>query len=418
MAMQNEIRVISAVVNNKDIAPTLSGGNVDQLFDTHRDVWDFMKEYYYKYRSVVPKDIISENFPDVELVETSGEVKHYVEQLKSEYQTAMLARIAKGISKDIYNLPPDKLIDVIQGKMTDLVSMSTSVRDLDITDADKANDHYIEKKQLMEAHGGVLGIRSGFDSIDAHYHTGFAPGQYITVLSRTGQGKSFFAVKLAINAWLQGKKVLYVSLEMPAESLRDRAYTFMSEGEFGLSALSRAEIDLEKIKSWTNDQFNTDGSFIVTASDSMGEFSPTHLQAKIDQYAPDIVFVDYLQLMADRRNSSGSTERVRNTSKEVKSVAMVNNVPIVMIAAASMNESKEYFDPPQIYECAESKQAVYDVDLCLALISEKLQDPTGNIFHKMEVVARKNRHGADFAFQVKMDIANGLMTEGFGEDAF
>jgi replicative DNA helicase len=405
----NELRVISAIIKNQDIAPALHETEIDKLFVDYPDAWQFMKDYYYKYRSVVPADIVKENFPDINFVETSGNVKHYLDQLRSEYQQNMLKRILYGVGEDLGKFPVEDLINVASAKLSDLASITNSIRDLDITDSEKANEHYEEKRRLMEENGGVLGVRTGFDSIDANYPTGMASGQYIVILSRTGQGKSWFALQIAITAWRQGKKVLYVSLEMPPESVRDRAYTFMSEGMFGMSDLSRAQIDMEAIKLWTKESFNSDGSFVVTASDGMGDFSPSHLQAKIDQYAPDIVIVDYLQLMADRRNSSGSTERVRNTSKEVKSLAMTNSIPIVMVAAASVNETKEYNSPPQIYENAESKQAVFDVDLCLALISHKQNDGT----LLMEMCCRKNRHGPDFNFLINLDIAGGKMQETF-----
>ena len=406
--MLNEIRVISAIINNEDIAPALSAGNgVDKMFLNYPDVWEYVKDYYYKYRSVVPGDILTENFPDIKLQDTSGTVKHYLEQLREEYSKYTLERIARGLAKDIGSKPTQALLSAVQSHMTDLASVTTTVRDLDITDNERAIEHYIDTRRKMDENGGVLGIRSGFDSIDAHYPTGLAPGQYITILSRTGQFKSWLTLQLALNSWSQGKKVLYVSLEMPPEAVRDRAYTFMSEGLFGMSDLSRANIDIDAIKRWTSEKMNSDGSFIVTASDGMGDFSPAHLQGKIDQYAPDIVFVDYLQLMSDRRNSSGSTDRVRSTSKEVKSLAMTNEVPIVMVAAASMNETKEYNSPPQIYECAESKQAVFDVDLCLSLISRK--QPDGSSL--LEVVSRKNRHGPDFDFIIRADIKSGRMSE-------
>lgn len=405
----NELRVISSIIKNQDIAPALHENEIDKLFMNHPDVWQFIKDYYYKYRSVVPADIVKENFPDTQFVETSGNVKHYLDQLRAEYQATMLKRILYGAGEDMKNFPIEDIINVASSKLSDLASLSNSIRDLDITDAAKAHEHYEEKRRLMEENGGVMGIRTGFDSIDANYPTGMAPGQYIVILSRTGQGKSWFALQIAINAWRQGKKVLYVSLEMPPESVRDRAYTFMSRGMFGMSDLARAQMDMEAIKLWTKESFSSDGSFVVTASDGMGDFSPSHLQAKIDQYAPDIVIVDYLQLMADRRNSSGSTERVRNTSKEVKSLAMTNGIPIVMVAAASVNETKEYNSPPQIYENAESKQAVFDVDLCLALISHKQNDGT----LLMEMCCRKNRHGPDFNFLINLDIAGGTMEETF-----
>src|ERR1044072_404321 len=256
----SESRAISAIVKNADLAPALAEANVDDLFEKHLDVWAYVKDYYYKYRSVIPRDILKEKFPDFNFVDTSGNVKHYLDQLRADFLKSMLKRIAVGVSRDLDNFPIELLVSETSSKLSDLASISTNIKDLDITDAEKANQHYEEKRRLMEENGGVLGIRTGFDAIDANYPTGTAPGQYIAIISRTGQGKSWFALQLAINAWRQGKKVLYVSLEMPPESVRDRAYTFISNGVFGMSALSRATIDMEAITLWTKESFNSDGS--------------------------------------------------------------------------------------------------------------------------------------------------------------
>lgn len=411
--MQNEIRLISAVVNERDIAPLISGSNVDQLFTSYGDVWTFIKNYFYKHRAVVPKDILVEKFdnPDspvkFKLVETSGTVKHYLEQLRDDYKSNSLERIARGLAGDLGKKSTDELIQQLNKRLNDLTKISMSVRDLDITDHVKAVEHYIEVKRLMEENGGVLGTRFGYDSIDANYPTGKGSGHYIMILSRTNQGKSWLALDFAIMAWLQGKRILYVSLEMSPELVRDRAFALMSSGMFNMSDLSRAQIDIDQMSSWATNNLKADNSFVVIGSDSMGDFTPAALQAKIDQYGPDEVYIDYIQLMSDNKGSSGATERIRNVSKELKSTAIMNEIAVIGVASASANETKEYFSPPQIYEVAESRQSAYDCDLVLALISKKQSDGTS----LTEIIARKNRHGPLFDFILRMDIANGKISE-------
>lgn len=411
--MQNEIRLISAVVNERDIAPLISGSNVDQLFTSYGDVWTFIKDYFYKHRAVVPKDILVEKFdnPDspvkFKLVETSGTVKHYLEQLRDDYKSNSLERIARGLAGDLGKKSTDELIQQLNKRLNDLTKISMSVRDLDITDHVKAVEHYIEVKRIMEENGGVLGTRFGYDSIDANYPTGKGSGHYIMILSRTNQGKSWLALDFAIMAWLQGKRILYVSLEMSPELVRDRAFALMSSGMFNMSDLSRAQIDIDQMSSWATNNLKADNSFVVIGSDSMGDFTPAALQAKIDQYGPDEVYIDYIQLMSDNKGSSGATERIRNVSKELKSTAIMNEIAVIGVASASANETKEYFSPPQIYEVAESRQSAYDCDLVLALISKKQSDGTS----LTEIIARKNRHGPLFDFILRMDIANGKISE-------
>lgn len=409
--MKNEIRVISSVVNEKNLAPALAMSNVDELFYDYADVWEFIKEYYYRNREVAPKDLLEEQF-DIELPDTSGTVKHYLEQLRDEYQTMMLDRISRGLAKDLEAKPNSVLIDKLQEMMIKVVGVTADVKDLDITDTKIAIDHFIETKKRMEENGGVLGIRSGYDAIDASYPTGLAGGHYVVVLSRTGQGKSWFVLSIANNVILQGMNVLYISLEMPPDDVRNRSYSLLSEGKFTMNELTRASFDIDDMKKWTDEKFNKLGKLWVVGTDGMGDFSTPMIQSKIDQYAPDLVVVDYLQLLQDKRNSSGETEKIRNVSKEAKSLSLTNNIPIIMVAAASSHETKEYNNPPQIYECAGSKQAVFDVDLLLSLISKKVNSSAFD----MEVVSRKNRHGPDFDFKIDMDISKGIFREVFLDD--
>lgn len=413
--MINEKRLISAVVNQKDIAPVLNSSNVDVLFMSHSDIWQYIKDYYYKNRSVVPKAVLeeafsSEDFRVLSEDDTSGTVKHYLEQLRNEYAEHMLERTATGLAKDLGSKPTELLVQKLTEIVLDLQKATTAAKDLDITNQQQAVDYYTDVKRRMDENGGVLGVRFGYDSIDASYPTGIAGGQFIWVISRTNQGKSWLGLDIALNAWAQRKKILWVSLEMSPQSVRDRAYTFMSEGKFKISDLSRAQIDLDELEKWTASSMSGDGSFIVTSTDGMGDFTPAQLQAKIDQYAPDVVFVDYLQLMSDNRGSAGETERIRNVSKELKSLSLSNDIPIVTIVSASSNDTKEYSKPPEVFEVASSRQAAFDADLILSMFSNKQSDGT----MITEIVAKKNRHGPLFSFNVIMDIENGNIREDWG----
>src|SRR5690606_11570473 len=69
--------------------------------------------------------------------------------------------------------------------------------------------------------GGVTGIPSGFDNLDK-LTTGFQPGELTILAGRPSMGKTTFANDLAINMAIEGKTVIYFTLEMSAESLMMR----------------------------------------------------------------------------------------------------------------------------------------------------------------------------------------------------
>ena len=82
--MNTEAAVISAVCKNKDISVLLAD-NVDEVFQSHKDVWDGLKSYYYKFRSVPDVGVLQDKYRDFDPVDTSAETGFYLEQMKSEF---------------------------------------------------------------------------------------------------------------------------------------------------------------------------------------------------------------------------------------------------------------------------------------------------------------------------------------------
>ena len=78
--MNTEATLISAVCKNKDIS-TLLADNVDDLFTSHKDIWEGLKSYYYKFKAVPEVGILQEKFKDFEPVETKAETGYYLDTL-------------------------------------------------------------------------------------------------------------------------------------------------------------------------------------------------------------------------------------------------------------------------------------------------------------------------------------------------
>ena len=82
--MNAESAVITAVCTNKDISVVLAD-NVDEIFTTHRDVWEGLKSYYLKFKAVPDVSILTERFKDFEPASVKGETGYYLDNLKNEY---------------------------------------------------------------------------------------------------------------------------------------------------------------------------------------------------------------------------------------------------------------------------------------------------------------------------------------------
>ena len=82
--MNAESALITSICNNKDISVVLSG-NIDEIFTSHKDVWDGLKSYYLKFKSVPDVIVLKEKFKDFEPESVKGETAYYLDKLKNDY---------------------------------------------------------------------------------------------------------------------------------------------------------------------------------------------------------------------------------------------------------------------------------------------------------------------------------------------
>ena len=402
--MNTEATLISAVCKNKDIS-TLLADNVDELFTSHRDIWEGLKSYYYKFKAVPEVGILQEKFKDFDPdTNVKAETGYYLDKLKNEFLSSRLKSIILRSGSSLKEDAASRVLAQMQSDLATLSRYTNNVRDLDITDAEAAARHFEAVKNRSAAMGGAPGIITGFDAIDKAYPTGMAPGHLIVAIGWPGKGKTWFTSYLACKAWEQGFKPMIVSLEMSPENMRDRIYTMLGSGAFRASDLSKGDINIDDFRSWSTKKFEGKNSFILVSNEGNTEVTPATIQGKIDQHKPDLVILDYHQLFNDNKRSNSEVERNRNISREFKLLAVSNSIPIIDITAATADDISDQDNPPMMSQVAWSKAIEYDADMAMAIH----RYPGTNM---IEVVSRKNRHGHEFDFYLDWDINRGIVKE-------
>ncbi|NBT11924.1 MAG: hypothetical protein EBT24_13320, partial [Betaproteobacteria bacterium] len=311
--MNTEAELISAVCKNKDIS-TLLADNADELFSSHRDIWDSLKSYYYKFKAVPEVGVLMERHKDFEPVKTTAETGYYLDKLKNEFVSSRLKTIMLQAGSALKEDAASRVLGTMQSQLATLSRFTNNVRDVDVIDIDAAERHYQSVKERSAAMGGSPGILTGIEAIDKAYPTGMAPGHLIVAIGWPGKGKTWFTSYLACKAWEQGFKPMIVSLEMAPENMRDRIYTMLGSGLFRASDLSKGDINLDDFKSWGKKKTSGKNSFILISNEGTAEVTPATIQGKIDQHKPDLVILDYHQLFNDNKRSNSEVERNRNIS--------------------------------------------------------------------------------------------------------
>ena len=390
-----EAKVISAVLNDKQVHVLLQA-NVDNLLRTHNDVWEFIRNYFEHNSAVPPLNLVVDKFRDFQPIEGVGATKHHLEELQTEYLTDSLKDILRSAAGDVQQGEGNKALDNLITQTSELKKNTSAIRDIDVTDLESAIA-YFENLKVQQAAGHV-GIKTGLPGFDNYLPSGIMPGQLGVFLAYPGIGKSWLALYFAVQAWKQGKTPLVISLEMSETEVRNRVFTIMGEGLWSHRKLSNGDVELDTLKAWHAKHLQGKPEFHIISNDQGGEINPSVLRGKIDQYKPDFVIVDYLQLMAPNQKSDNETVRMKNLSRELKLMAIGEEVPIIAISSATPDDANDLTSVPTLGQTSWSRQIAYDADWVIALGRAQNSDV-------IECAFRKNRNGfmGDFLVQVDFD---------------
>jgi replicative DNA helicase len=395
MTIREEVEVLSAVCKNKDIH-ILFENAIDPMMKNCGDVWEFIKDYYNDTKQIPSIEILETRFRDFEPVEVGPTVYH-VNKLKEAFLDETLRKTLRQSAELLQNGETSKALDFVNGAVSNLSRITAKVRDVEVTDVEDALAHF--EKTREAAKNGDIGIRTNIPSFDVCLPMGISKGQLGILLAYPAIGKSWLALYFAVQAWKAGRVPMILSLEMTENEVRNRIFTVIGDGKFSHRVMSSGKVDQEDFKEWADENLVGKSPFKIISGDGEGAVTPSVIRAKIDQYKPDIVFIDYLQLMTDNSNTNANeTVKIKNLSRELKLLAISEQVPIIAIASATPDDATDLESVPQLGQVAWSRQIAYDADFVLAMGRKQNTDV-------LECAFRKNRHGflGDFILEVDFD---------------
>ena len=218
-------------------------------------------------------------------------------------------------------------------------------------------------------------------------------------LAGTGVGKSLFMCHVASSVLLQGKNVLYITLEMAEEKIAERIdANLLNVPIQDITDLPKPMFD-KKVDSIAK---KTQGTLIIkeypTASAHSGHFKALLNELALKKsFKPDIIFIDYLNICASsryRQNSSvNSYSFIKAIAEELRGLAVESNLPIV--SATQTTRSGFGSSDVDLTDTSESFGLPATADLMFALISTEELESLNQIMVKQ----LKNRYNDPTIFK-------------------
>jgi len=213
------------------------------------------------------------------------------------------------------------------------------------------------------------------------------------ILAGTGVGKSLFMCHCAADNLMQGKNVLYITMEMAEEMIAQRIDTnLLNVSIESLMEMPKPiyERKMGRVKN------KTAGKLIVkeypTASAHVGHFRHLLNELKLKKnFVPDIIYIDYLNICASSRMKAGASVNsytlVKSIAEEIRGLAVEFKLPIV--TATQTTRSGYSNSDIDLTDTSESFGLPATADLMLALISTEELEELGQLMIKQ----LKNRFG-------------------------
>ena len=382
---------------------------------TDRIVFEEIYNFMDKYQAMATKETLSielDNRKDLNGTEFQ-KVVEVIESLKeAEVDMQWLVNTTEKFCKDkaVYNAILNG-INIIEGKdkehtqeaIPSILSEALAVgfdqhigHDY-IENADERFEFYHKKEEKLE--------------FDLEYFNkitkGGLPNKTLNIaLAGTGVGKSLFMCHMASATLLQGKNVLYITMEMAEERIAERIdANLMNISMDDLHNLPKKmfESKIEKINS------KTSGKLVIkeypTASAHSGHFRSLIKELQLKKsFRPDIIFIDYLNICSSSRfkgNASvGSYFYIKAIAEELRGLAVETNLPIM--SATQTTRGGFANSDVGLEDTSESFGLPATADLMFALISTEELEGLNQLMIK-QLKNRYNDLGTNKRFVVGID---------------
>jgi replicative DNA helicase len=398
--MAIEFNILNTLVHNEDFA---------------RKVIPFLKSEYFNEQShKLLYKIVSEYFDTYNTLPTTTAIKIELDQTSSIAQPVFDAttNLIDELHSD--NVDIEWLTDQTESFCQDRAIYNAIMKSIELLDkkGEKGEIPDLLQQALQVSFDQSVGHDFIEDSADRYdfYHQkqtkvpfdleflnkvtkGGLPNKTLNiVLAGTGVGKSLFMCHCAAANLVDGKNVLYITLEMAEERIAERIDANLLDAT------------LDDLKTWPKETYekkmnrlkdSTTGRLVIkeypTASANSNHFR--HLLQELRtkrNFKPDIIYIDYLNICSSSRIrggiNAGSYAIVKAIAEELRGLAVECNVPIV--SATQTNRSGFSSSDIGLEDTSESFGLPATADFMVALSQTEELDGLNQYLVKQ----LKNRH--------------------------
>ncbi len=281
----------------------------------------------------------------------------------------------------------DEKLDTLHGELAGLERRDS---------AEVVNFNSILKSRIQEIDSKFhdkkpRGMMTGFTSLDERYQ-GVSQVAMWVLAARPGQGKTAFALNIALNQARQGKEVLIFSLEMGKDELVDRLISASGGLPSGRIRTGKL-LDEDWHKLTVGTSILKDLKIHIVDIPGIDIHRAKAIARKFNRVNPlGLVVIDYLQLMTNAK-SKNRFEEVSSVSREIKTMAKTLGCPVMALSQLNRGVEKQGNKRPSMSDLRESGQIEQDADIITFIYRDEYYNENTPNKGMAEFITSKFREG-------------------------
>ena len=380
-------------------------------FPQHQKFWAVIKDYYTSYKKLPSDEQILEQIRELKTDnELLSDFKEELKEINSvdeksleneEFYLDKVEEFAKEQSlKDAIINSIDLLKQKKFGRIEEQIREALSVS----RDVDLGTDYFqgvVERYDRLNNTHVNAQFRTPFETINQELEGGLAPKELAMVVAPPGVGKSLFLANQCARSVMDGKDVLYVSLEMSEDRVAQRLdsiFTRIKQSELK-KGVKMLEDRLEQMQ-----QAAPNMGRLKIKEFPTKRLTVTGLRAYLNQlrnyedFTPEIIVIDYLELMTNQDVSMSEYMAQERIAQELRGIA-VEHKCLVWTATQTNRKGKEV-DIITDAELADSYGKIRVCDLAFSINQKEQEFDEG----KARMFVMKSRNGrARYIVPIRID---------------
>lgn len=395
-------------------------------FPIHGKIFSAVRDFYDKYKKLPTDDFIEQEIKRVkserESIHDYADELSYINKLDTsdivknqEYFLDLIETFAKreamkdAIKQSLVLIKEDRMDETEQLVRKALtVSRSVDNGHKYFTDFEERWERIFNKSKDNK-------YKTLLQSLNSSLEGGLGSKELAMVIAPPGVGKSLWLVNQGVHSMTEGRKVLYISLEMSEDKIAQRfdsIMTLIPQGQ-----LKNAAAGLKVSERLSIFQNNFPGSKLVIKEFPTGTATVNSIRSLLVQlknyedFIPEVIIVDYLELMRPVRENQHEYQAQQRIAEELRGLAMETNT--LLWTATQTNRQGRSVKVITDAELGDSYGKIRTCDFAVSLNQTEEEFDCG----KMRAYVVKSRNGRP-RFTVPMKIDYNLLRMEEGEAEF